>query len=98
MKTNNKASMRHGALDFTNMGRSSCTGLSCKLHRPRFADHGHLDFSGIIELLLDGLGNLAASLDRFAVGKLMSVGDHAQLAAGLDGEGVLDAGEAAGNS
>src|SRR5262249_14014592 len=70
------------------------TRLACKLHGPRLADHRHLDLAGVVELLLDGLGDVAADLDRVAVARLAGVGDDAHLAAGLDGVRVLHTGEA----
>src|SRR5262245_29088910 len=65
----------------------------CDFHGAGFAHDGHFDFAGVVQLLLDGAGDFAASLRRFAVGQLMRVGNDAQFAAGLDRIGVLDARE-----
>jgi len=69
--------------------------LAGKLHRPRFADDRDFDFAGVIQLLFNGLGDIATHRHRVAIGRLGRVGDNADLAAGLDGVGVFDAGEAA---
>ena len=47
-------------------------------------------------MLLDGPGDVAAELGGGFVAELVAVGDHADLAAGLDRVGLLDAREAAG--
>src|SRR5262245_24133823 len=70
------------------------SGSVCDFDRARFAHDGHFDFARVVQLLLDGAGDFAAGLGRFAVGQLMRVGDDAELAAGLDRKGVLDAREA----
>src|SRR4051794_36706564 len=62
---------------------------ACVLHRPRLADHGDLDLAGVVELLLDGPGDVAADPQGVAVAGLRGVGDDADLSAGLDGVGVL---------
>ena len=63
----------------------------------RFADHRHFDLAGIGQLLLEGLGDVAADFGGLDVVGVLGAGDDAQFAAGLDGEGLLDAGEAAGD-
>src|SRR5207245_1140800 len=50
-------------------------GLVCNLHGPRLADDGHLDLAGIIQLLLDGAGDVVAGFRGLAVGERMGVGD-----------------------
>src|SRR5439155_26366235 len=70
--------------------------LVCNLHGPRFADHGDLDFARVVELLLDGAGDVAAGFHRLAVVECGGVGDDTQLSAGLDGVRMLDTGEALG--
>src|SRR5438270_8433367 len=56
-----------------------------ELHRPRLAHHGHLNLAGVVQLLLDGPGDVVADLDGVAVAGLGGVGDDPDLAAGLDG-------------
>ena len=48
-------------------------------------------------MLLERLGDVVADLGGRGVGRVLGAGHHAQLAAGLDGKGVIDAGEAAGD-
>ena len=61
---------------------------------PRFAEHGDFDLAGIGQLLLEGRDDVVADLGGRFVGGVLGADDHAQLAAGLDGVGLLDAGEA----
>src|SRR6185312_14411662 len=69
---------------------------ACKFDGTRLANDGHLDLARIVQLLLDGLGNVAARLQGLAVVQHAGVGDDAQLAPRLDGVGVLDPREALG--
>ena len=64
---------------------------SFHFRHPRFAQHGDFDLAGIGQLLLERLGDVAANLGGRGVGRVLGVDDHAQLAAGLDGEGLVDA-------
>src|SRR5262245_34489578 len=59
--------------------------LRC-LREATLANHGDLDFAGIRELLLKGVGDLAANLRGRFVGGRFRAGDHANLAAGLNRE------------
>ena len=63
--------------------------------RPRLAEDGHLDLAGVGQLLLDG-GRCRGRAWRRPRREPVAVGDDADLAAGLDRVGLLDAGEAAG--
>src|SRR5262249_47044837 len=65
--------------------------LAGVLHGPRLADHRHLDLAWIIELFLNGPGDVPADAYRVAVASLRGVGDDAHFPAGLDGIGVFDA-------
>src|SRR5262249_39913928 len=67
--------------------------LPRELDGPRFADDRDLDFTGIVQLLLDGLGDVVADPHGIVVRRLRGVGDDAHLAAGLDGISLLDARE-----
>src|SRR5262245_54464497 len=59
------------------------TLLPGEFDRPRLADDRHLDLAGVVELLLDGPGDVVADLERVAVAGAGGAGDDAQLAAGL---------------
>src|SRR5687768_13744336 len=67
------------------------------LRESRLPHHGHLDLARISQLLLERLGDVAADFGGLRVVRVLGAGDHPQLAAGLDGEGLLDAREAAGD-
>src|SRR5437660_8615218 len=67
--------------------------LAGKFTRAGLADDGDLDLTGVIELLFNGLGDVATEPGRVAVGGMGGVGDDAHLAAGLDSVGMFDAGK-----
>ena len=80
------------------LGRETARlAISGDFRDPRFAQHRHLDFAGIRQLLFERLGDVAADLGGRGVGRVLGADDHAQLAAGLDGKGLLDAVEAGGD-
>ena len=62
-----------------------------------FAQHGHFDFARIGQLFLERFGDVVADLGGRGVGGVLGAGQDAQFASGLDGKGVVDAGEAAGD-
>src|SRR5208282_2883277 len=64
---------------------------------PRFADHGHFDFTGVRQLLLEGLHDIVADLGGDLVAGFLGIDQNAKFAAGLDGIGLLHAREAAGD-
>src|SRR6266508_3445830 len=67
------------------------------LDGPRLPDHGDLDLAGILQLRLDLLGHVAGEPERLVVAQAAGLDDDAQLAAGLDGEGLLDSLETVGD-
>src|SRR5439155_11167865 len=71
--------------------------LARDLHGFRLAEHGHANLAGVRQGLFDGRGNVARQLGRFAVVDAAGVDDDADFAAGLNGEGLVHAGEAAGD-
>ena len=56
-----------------------------------------LDLTGILELALDALGQLAGEDDHIVLAHLLGLDHHADLAARLNGVGGLDAGVGAGD-
>src|SRR5262249_41960485 len=58
---------------------------------------GGLDLAGVLDLLLDLLDDVAGEPDRLEIVDLLGVDDDAHLAAGLDRERLLDAGEGVGD-
>ena len=78
--------------------------LPSRLHRERcqranstdagLAQDGHLDLAGIAQLVLDRPGDVAAEGRRAGVVEVLAVHEHPDLAARLDGVGLLDAREA----
>ena len=70
--------------------------LSSELHRTSLPQDGDLHLARVGQLLLDGHGDVSTQLGGGLVSQSMAVGDHADFATGLDGVGLLDAGEAAG--
>src|SRR5438270_2650387 len=91
--------LRPGAPTTSPMNRTF-RGLGALIFSPgefdgtRLAEHGDLDLARVGQLPLDRAGDVAADLGRGRVVELLAVDDHADLAAGLDRVGVLDAGEA----
>ena len=75
----------------------SCSVYCSQFGHSRFADHGHFDFAGIGELLFESIGDVAADLGGRLIGRVFGTGNHAQLAAGLNRERLLDAGETFGD-
>src|SRR6185503_5885220 len=61
------------------------------LHRPRLADHDHLDVSGVLHLRLDALADVLRQLMGVEVADDLGARHHAQLATGLDRVAHLDA-------
>src|SRR5207248_488509 len=57
----------------------------------RFADHGDLDRARVLELGLDALAELLRDFAAAIVGYFLRRDDDTDLAAGLDGEGLLHA-------
>ena len=76
---------------------SPCHPLPCHFRITRFAEHGDFDFAGEGEPLLEGVDDVAADLGGRFVAGVLGADDDAELAAGLDGVGLLDAGELAGD-
>src|SRR4051794_34346748 len=70
-------------------GPPSSASSARALDRPRLADHGHLDLAGVGQLLLDLASDVLRQPERRLVADLAAVDDDADLAAGLDGEGLL---------
>ena len=58
----------------------------------RLAQDMHLDLTGILQLVLDALGELARQNDHLILGHLLGLDHHADLTAGLNGVALLDAG------
>ena len=54
-------------------------------------NEGDFDLAGVLHLFLDPLGDVVGDLLGQAVVDVLGVDDHADLAAGLDGVGLLDA-------
>src|SRR5512136_1385487 len=65
--------------------------------RPHLADDGDLDLAGVVELGLDLGRGVLGQQGRLVVGDLEGLDDDADLAAGLQGEGLGDAFERAGD-
>ena len=53
----------------------------------------HLDLAGILHLFLDLLGEVPGKDDHLVLADLVGLHHHADLAAGLDGIGLLHAGD-----
>ena len=70
---------------------------ACVFHRSHLAQHGDLDFTGEGHFLADAFGDVARDVVAVGVVDRIGVDDHADLAAGLDGEGVGDALHAGGD-
>src|SRR5580693_7609119 len=77
-------------------GRAGPGGSSREFDRTGLSQHGDLDLAGVGQLPLDRTGDVPADLGGCRVVELLAVDDHADLAAGLDRVGLLDAGEAKG--
>src|SRR6266436_4378080 len=67
------------------------------LHGPRLADDRHLDLAGVGQLLLDLANDVAGEARRGEIVDLLRPHQDPDLAAGLDGKGTLDPGEAVGD-
>src|SRR4051794_5942919 len=67
--------------------------LPGKLNRPGLPDHRDLDLPGVLELVLDPAGDVLRQPDRLLVRDLFALDHDPDLAAGLQGEGLGDAGE-----
>ena len=66
------------------------------IHGLGFADQVDLDLAGVFELCLDLLGDVVGHEDHVVLGHVLGLDHDADLAAGLDGVGLLHAGEGAG--
>src|SRR5439155_13708018 len=73
-------------------------GLLGVVHGRRLADHGHADLSRVLQLLLDAPGDLARQVVRPGVVHPRVLDHDADLAAGLDGVGLLDPREGGGDA
>src|SRR5918993_1283791 len=62
-----------------------------KVHGPRFADHDHLDLSGVLELRLDAPRDLFGERRHANVIHILGRHDHTNLAPGLNREHLFNA-------
>src|SRR6185437_6384341 len=62
-----------------------------KVHRPLLADHHHFDLPRILELALDAARDLFTERRHAHVVHVIGIHDHANLAARLNGEHLVDA-------
>ena len=85
MQTKNPSALRQ---------RDFC--LLCVFDGLGFADDVDLDLSGIFELGLDLLGKIMRKQDHVVLADLFGLDHDADLAAGLNGVGLFDAREGAG--
>src|SRR5207237_1050182 len=69
-----------------------------ELDSARLADHGHLDLTGVLELVLDLAGDLVGEQHRRVVVDLLRLDDDTDLAAGLERVDLLDALVAGGDA
>ena len=69
------------------------TGLLRRFHSPCFANYGHLDLAGILEIVFDPLGDILRQPDGAQVVHIVRLNQNPDLAAGLDGIGLRYAGE-----
>ena len=67
------------------------------IDRARFADHLHLDLTGILHRLLDLLGDVAREAQRRQIVDVFRPDDDAHFAPGLQRVALLDAVEAVGD-
>src|SRR5215813_5457600 len=61
------------------------------IDRAGFADHGHLDLTGVLELVLDAARDVLGEPHRFLVGDLLALDHDPDFAAGLQRERLRDA-------
>ena len=78
-------------------GRDLENGLLRHFEHPGFADDGHFDFAGVIELLLDGPGNFTADPYGIGIGGLIGSHNNADFPTRLNRIGVFHFRETAGN-
>src|SRR5262245_3359287 len=69
---------------------SSRSVLAGELNSPCFTDDSDLDLAGILQLVLDPLGDVLRQPDGFFVGHLLAFDDDADFAAGLERERLRD--------
>src|SRR5262249_30584853 len=81
----------------TSATRTAVT-LLCVINRPRFTNDGDLDLAGVLQFVLDPARDVLREPDRFFVGDLLALDHDADLAAGLEGEGLRDALERIGDA
>src|SRR5688500_5087380 len=72
--------------------------LPGKFRGPGFTNDGHLDLAGVFELVFNPSGDVLRQPDRLLVRDLLALDDDADFAAGLEGEGLGDAGERVGDA
>src|SRR6266542_388039 len=77
--------------------RTSSVALPRIFDGPRLPDHGDLDLAGILQLRLDLLGHVAREPECLVVAQATGLDDDAQLAAGLNGKGLLNSLETVGD-
>ena len=65
------------------------------VHVPRLPHDRHFDFAWIRQLLLECFDDAVANLGGRFVGRFFCIDEHAQLAARLNGMGLIDAGKTA---
>src|SRR6185503_2583474 len=93
--TRSRTARRPGAPKMSAMNRMfTCEALAGVLHRPRLADHDHLDLSGILELLLHLARDVGRELERSRVVDVLGLDQDPDLAPRLDRERLLHAGKA----
>ncbi len=70
--------------------RKRIPALSGIFHRPHLPDDRDLDLPGVVQLVLDLGGDVLGDQGGPVVGDLLALDDDPDLAAGLQGEGLLD--------
>src|SRR5262249_38094228 len=73
-------------------------GLPGEFNGPGFTDDGHLDLTGVLELVLDALGDVLRQPHGLLVRDAIAFDDDADFAAGLEREGLRDALEGVGDA
>ena len=72
--------------------------LLCVIDCTRFAYHVDLDLAGIIQLVLDLLGDFAGEKHHLVVRNLLRIDDNANLAACLNGKRTGNTGRLVGDA